>query len=393
MSPDDIRTEARDWYETHWSPDLTVGDWWETLGRSGWGYPGWPVEHAGRGLGRAEVRIVREERRRVGALGPPSGIGPSLMVPILLQHGTDEQLARYVPELAWGGATMCQMLSEPDAGSDLAGVTTTAERDGDEWVLTGSKIWTSRANEVDYGMLLARTDWDVPKHQGLTFFLIRRDQPGVEVRPLRTMTGGASFNQVFFDRARVAAADLVGSPGGGWAVTRTFLVLEKNSYNPASHEGGPFGKVDLGLTCGELQERQKASSAAAIQGRGVGRMVTDLAKRSGRSGDPLVRQSLANLHGLRRAVGALQGPGSKLAVSNLTRAQRDVGLGLAGADGMLVGDDAPLPAFATFAIGTPALSIAGGTDEIQRNAIGDKTLGLPPEPKPDPNLSFRDERR
>ena len=393
MKLDEIRSHARNWYSEHWSPDLTVMHWWETLGRSGWGYPGWPLERLGRGLAPAEVRVVRDERRRIGALGPPSGIGPSLMVPFLLKHGTEEQLDRYLPQLAWGGATMCQMLSEPDAGSDLAGVTTTAERDGDEWVITGSKIWTSLANEVDYGMMLARTDWDVPKHRGLTFFLIARDQPGVDVRPLRTMTGGVSFNQVFFDEARVPAADVIGSPGDGWNVTRTFLVLEKNSYHPGSHEGGPFGKVDLTSTCGELLQRQKDSKAASRQGRGVGRMISELTDWSGRGDDPLVRQSLANLHWLRQSVGSLQGPANKIAVSRLTSSQRDVGLGLAGAHGMLKNDDSPSSAFASFAIGTPALSIAGGTDEIQRNSIGEKILGLPPEPKPDPNLSFREERR
>ena len=393
MNPDEIRSQARDWYAEHWSTEHCVGQWWETLAQSGWGYPGWPTERFGRGLGRAEVRIVRDERRRVGALGPPSGIGPSLMAPILFEHGTDEQLDRYLPQLAWGGATMCQMLSEPDAGSDLAGVTTTAEQDGDEWVITGSKIWTSLANEVDYGMMLARTDWDVPKHRGLTFFLITRDQPGVEVRPLRTMTGGSSFNQVFFNEARVSATDVVGAPGDGWNVTRTFLVLEKNSYNPGAHEGGPFGKVDLASTCGELLQKQKDSKAASRQGRGVGRMITELAERSGRNDDPLVRQSLAHLRWLRQSVGSLQGPANKIAVSRLTSTQRDVGLGLAGAHGMLVGDDSPAPTFASFAIGTPALSIAGGTDEIQRNSIGEKILGLPPEPKPDPNRSFRDERK
>jgi len=331
---------------------------------------------------------------------------------MLFAHGTDEQTGRFIEAMTLGNQTFAQMLSEPDAGSDLAGVRTRAEQDGDEWVITGAKIWTSNAGSVDYGMLLARTNWDVPKHAGLTFFLIRRDQPGVEVRPLRQMTGDAKFNQVFFDGARVPAADVLGEVDGGWAVTRTFLAHEKNSYNPDAHEGGPFGKVIGDMAAGAFIDHLKRQAATSAQGRGIGSVLSDLVADFGRNGDPLVRQALARLHTTRQTMnvtnqrvrasrkGAAASPstpapgveaaGSKLAVSALTRAQRDLGLAVQGPYGMLTDDDAPASAFQYFALSTPALSIAGGTDEIQRNHLGERVLGLPSEPSPERTTPFKD---
>jgi alkylation response protein AidB-like acyl-CoA dehydrogenase len=323
---------------------------------------------------------------------------------MLFAHGTDEQTERYLWGMGVEGLTTCQMLSEPDAGSDLASVRTRAERDGDEWVITGSKIWTSNADIVDFGMLLARTDWDVPKHAGLTFFLITRDQPGIEVRPLRQMSGDARFNQVFFTEARVASADVLGDVGGGWAVNRTFLAHEKNSFNPAAHEGGPFGKVPLDARVGEVMEQERRYVASAASGRGAGRTLNDLVGRFERSGDPHVRQQLARLHTRRQLMGytnlrvkagrsakplpGVEGPMSKITVSDLTRGQRDLGLEVQGPHGTLLGDDAPSASFQYFALGTPAMSIAGGTDEIQRNHLAERILGLPPEPRTDTDTPF-----
>ena len=353
-------------------------------------------------MDRADVRAVREERKKLGALPPPSGIGPSLLAPMLFRHGTDDQMRRFLPAMAWKGETFCQMLSEPEAGSDLAGVTTTATLDGDEWVINGSKIWTSKANEVDYGMLLARTDPDAPKHRGLTFFLIARDQPGIDVRPLRTMTGAASFNQVFFDDARISVDDVIGAPEDGWTVTRTFLALEKNSYNPDAHEGGPFGKVDLHQTCAQLQQREQARRSAAAQGRGAGQLITDLIDKHGHGITELTRARRARLHTWRRVMGytnqrvrasrrqgnslpGFEGPMSKLTVSTITREQRDLGLETQGPHGMLADEHGPSGQFHHFFLSSPAISIAGGTDEIQRNHLAERILGLPKEPLFDPN--------
>jgi alkylation response protein AidB-like acyl-CoA dehydrogenase len=396
------RSEAKRWYQKTWDPDRTVGDWFALLANSGWGYPGWPTEWFGRGMDRVDVRAVREERKKLGALAPPSGIGPSLLAPMLFRHGTDDQMRRFLPAMAWKGETFCQMLSEPEAGSDLAGVTTTATLDGDEWVINGSKIWTSKANEVHYGMLLARTDPDAPKHRGLTFFLIARDQPGIDVRPLRTMTGAASFNQVFFDDARISVDDVIGAPEDGWTVTRTFLALETNSYNPDAHEGGPFGKVDLHQTCAQLQQREQARRSAAAQGRGAGQLITDLIDKHGHDITELTRARRARLHTWRRVMGytnqrvrasrrqgnslpGFEGPMSKLTVSTITREQRDLGLETQGPHGMLADEHGPSGQFHHFFLSSPAISIAGGTDEIQRNHLAERILGLPKEPLFDPN--------
>lgn len=388
-----LRREARAWYETNWDPGLSTGAWFRLMTEARWGYPTWPEQWWGRGLPVAQAKIVREERRRVGALGPPSGIGPTLLAPMLFEHGTDDQCQRFLWGVAAEGWQVCQMLSEPDAGSDLANSQARAERDGEEWTITGSKIWTSSADLVDYGMLLARTDWDAPKHRGLTFFLIHREQPGVEVRPLRQMTGDARFNQVFFDGAVVGAADVLGAEGEGWSVTRTFLAHEKNSYNPAAHEGGPFGRVDLDRPAGETLDILKGQASAASAGRGIGRLLSDLVSESGGGEDPLVRQQMARLWTSRKLMnytnqrartaaprqGAV-GPISKISVSDLTRAQRDLGLAVQGPAGALVGEQARSSSFQYFALNSPSLSIAGGTDEIQRNHLAEKVLGLPRDP-------------
>ena len=403
-SEDALRQEARRWYEANWDPDLTVRAWFERMMVDRWGYPSWPERWWGRGLPTPLAKVVREERRRVGALGPPSGIGPSLLSHMLFAHGTDEQTERYLWSMCVEGTTTCQMLSEPDAGSDLAGVRTRADRDGDEWVITGSKIWTSLADVVDFGMLLARTNWEVPKHAGLTFFLIRRDQPGIEVRPLRQMSGDAKFNQVFFNEARVADADVLGPVGAGWAVNRTFLAHEKNSFNPAAHEGGPFGKVPMDARVGDVAEELRKPVSSSASGRGIGKILDRLVADFDRRTDPHVRQDLVQLHtrrqlmtytNLRVRAGAgarplpgVEGPISKITVSDLTRGQRDVGLGVQGASGMLMGDDAPSAQFQYFALSTPAMSIAGGTDEIQRNHLAERVLGLPPEPRVDADVPF-----
>jgi alkylation response protein AidB-like acyl-CoA dehydrogenase len=220
---EDVRTAARRWFEESWDPDLDLATWWERLADSGYAVPTWPREWYGLGLSSRAAAVVHEERKRAGAYGAPSGIGVMMAGPTIVSHGTDEQRKRFLPDMVNGKEVWCQLFSEPGAGSDLASLSTRAERDGDEWVVNGQKVWTSGAQFSKWGILIARTDPDQPKHRGITYFVIDMEQPGIEVRPLREMTGGATFNEVFFTDARVPHENLIGAVNDGWGVAVTTL--------------------------------------------------------------------------------------------------------------------------------------------------------------------------
>ncbi|MGH8997738.1 MAG: acyl-CoA dehydrogenase family protein, partial [Acidimicrobiales bacterium] len=218
---DDLRDEAVQFVEENWDLDLTVGGWWERLARSGLGFPTWPTEWFGRGLDNEALGVVDSVFREQRVLGAPGGLGQTMGGPVLMRHGDRAQQERYLFALASGQESWCQFFSEPGSGSDLASAQTRAVRDGDEWVVNGQKVWTSGAMTADRGMLVARVDMDAPKHRGLGYFVIPVEQPGIEVRPLKQMTGESHFNEVFFTDARVADADLVGRAGDGWAAAVT----------------------------------------------------------------------------------------------------------------------------------------------------------------------------
>ena len=238
-STDVVRDEVAAWLDDHWDLDRTVGEWWQLLADSGWGFPTWPKEWHGRGLDSDALTTVSQVFQERGVVGAPGGLGQTMGGPVVIQHGDDDQRERFLGRLASGKEGWCQFFSEPGAGSDLAGAQTRAVRDGDEWIVTGQKVWTSGARTADRGMLLARVDLDAPKHKGLGYFIIEVDQPGIEIRPLKQMTGAATFNEVFFTEARVAHADLIGRPGDGWAAAVTTLAHER---------GGRAGAV--GITAG-----------------------------------------------------------------------------------------------------------------------------------------------
>ena len=194
-----VRNEAREWLAEHWDPERPLREWRELLVDSGWAAPTWPVELYGRGLSHGDAALVTEELERIGAVGPAGGAGLALAAPTILAHGSSDLQRRLLRRILTGEDTWCQLFSEPGSGSDLAGLTTRAVRDGDEWVVTGQKVWTTNAHRAARAMLLARTDWDVPKHRGITYFALPMDQPGIEVRPLKQMNGYSSFNEVFID--------------------------------------------------------------------------------------------------------------------------------------------------------------------------------------------------
>ncbi len=240
---DDVVDEAvvAEWIRDHWSPDLTVGGWWRLLADAGWAMPTWPVGLGGRAMRSSSARAVGRVLAEAGVVGPPSGVGQTMGGPTVLAHGSDEQRRVLVPPLADGRESWCQLFSEPSAGSDLAGLRTSAVRDGDEWVVNGQKVWNSGAHLSERGLLLARTDPAVPKHEGISYFVIDMLQPGVEVRPLRQMNGATEFCEVFLTDARVRADRMVGEPGAGWRVAQTTLAFERQGVSAgAARATGAF---------------------------------------------------------------------------------------------------------------------------------------------------------
>ncbi|MEY2568385.1 MAG: hypothetical protein QOE35_2914 [Actinomycetota bacterium] len=414
---DDVREEARTFFEEQWDPDLTLREWWVRLADSGFAVPSWPTEWFGRALSADQVAIVTEERERAGAVAAPAGLGTMLAGPTIVTHGPDDVRERYLRDIVTGEKAWCQLFSEPGAGSDLASLQAKAVRDGDEWIVNGQKVWTSGAQYADLGMLLARTNPDAPKHQGISYFVIDMDQPGIDVRPLREMTGRALFNEVFLTDARVRNEDVVGELNQGWAAGMTTLSNERVGLG-----GGGGGAVGIapGTRSGFLDKRagdfspaaqgskpRRASGTAMAMGARGAKPLIALAQERGVNTDPHIRQALAKLHSMgevtrfshlrsKAAMAAGRRPGpevstGKLMISRITRASREVGLQILGAHGMLHGTDAPQDGTVQeMAIFSPAVSIYGGSDEIQKNIIGERVLGLPKEPGSDKDVPFKD---
>ncbi len=416
---------VRAWLEENWDPDLTVAEWWERLGISGWCAPTLPPTAYGRGLSRSDAVAVHREIGAFGALGPPAGLGLLLAAPTIATHGTPEQIDEYVRDIVTGRRAWCQLFSEPGAGSDLAGLTTRAERDGDEWIVNGQKVWTSLGQTADLGMLIARTNPDAPKHQGITWFAIDMHQPGVELRPLVEMTGHAMFNEVFLTDARVRHDAAIGGLNAGWAVANTTLQNERAGLGAGGGSGGSGGAMP-GTVAGQLELRagdlvpQRAASTPTKAGparMSGASMLTELARGLGKDTDPTIRQDLARLHTLdavarfngqrlkaaRAAGGDIKGMAniSKLQMSDVVRLSRDLGLRLLGPYGTLHGYTKEQRAALDEATGNPMLGIVtgtalyaqappiyGGTDQIQRNIIGERVLGLPKEPNNDKTTPF-----
>jgi alkylation response protein AidB-like acyl-CoA dehydrogenase len=329
----------------------------------------------------------------------------SLAAPTLLEHGSDDLKTKLLRPTLTGELSWCQLFSEPGAGSDLAGVTTRADLVDGEWVVTGQKVWNTSAHHADYGLLLARTNFDAPKHRGLTYFVIPMRQPGVDVRPLRQMNGHASFNEVFLDNARVPADHVVGEVGAGWAVALTTLAHERRV--------APFGTAAtpregrVWREAAEESEHLRAPYKWYPQRAGRVDLLVPQAKAARVTEHAVVRQEVARAVTLAwtarwtaqraaaaRRLGKPPGPeGSlgKLASSNVARAAARAHAAIAGASAMLAGPDGPAGGtVAEILLSVPAVSIAGGTDEVQRNIIGERVLGLPKDPSIDSSLPFRD---
>ena len=408
-----IAAEVRAWIAEHWDAELSLVAWRDRLVASGWAVPSWPVEWFGRSLPVAADKVVADEIRAAGAVGLPLGAGTSLAAPTIMTHGSDELRRRVLRPTLTGETTWTQLFSEPGAGSDLAGLTTTAVRDGDDWVVNGQKVWNTSAHHADYAMLVARTDWDAPKHQGISYFVLPMDQPGVDVRPIVQMNRHSSFNEVFLTDARIPAMNVVGAIGDGWRVARTTLMHERTFATMRR----PSFAAHAGRTIDEAAVEAADHFATYVwypQRAGRADLVAERAAALARSSDPIVRDHVARLTSFQRvsdwtarrsqaarALGRTPGPeGSlgKLAASELARSSARAHARIAGASAMLteatgtIGDGLE-PVIAEVLMSTPAQSIAGGTDEIQHNIIGEQILGLPREPAADRDIPFRDVAR
>ena len=345
--------------------------WRRLVFDAGFGWITGPSQYGGRELSSSYERIYQSlEAQFDTPPGSPFGIGLGMVAPTILAHATDKVKDAYLRKMYRGDIVGCQLFSEPGAGSDLASLQTKAVRDGEEWIVTGQKVWTSGAQYSDIGEIICRTDPDAPKHKGLTGFVVDMHAPGVEVRPLRQMTGGASFNEVFFNEVRIPDDHRLGDVNQGWTVALTTLMNER-----ASIGGG---------------------------GAGVGAMGTnrlaDLLRAVGKEKDPILRQQLANIfvHGqvarytnLRAMekikAGQLPGPEMSIAKLSLTNNMQRIQKFLSDALGpRLTADTGEWGTFAwaEFVLGVPGMRVAGGTDEVMKNIVGERVLGLPKEPQP-----------
>lgn len=345
--------------------------WEQKLAEGGWTCVGWPKEHGGRGLSMEQQVIFFEEYARAGAPGRVGHIGEGLAGPTIIAFGSDEQKKKYLPGIVAGTELWCQGYSEPSAGSDLANVKTKAHFDEakGKWIINGQKVWTSLAHESDYCFVIARTDPESVAHKGLGFFLVKMDQPGVDVRPIQQLTGTSEFNEVFFDDAECDAKDIVGAPGDGWKVAMGLLGFER-------------GVSTLGqqmLFQNELNE------------------VIAIAKENGAANDPIIRQRIAKAHeglkimrynSMRTLSGVNDGSLQKEALmyklywSTWHRDLGELAMDVLGAEAeILEAGPYQLSRLQSMYLFVRSDTIYGGTNEIQRNIIAERGLGMPKEPK------------
>jgi alkylation response protein AidB-like acyl-CoA dehydrogenase len=408
LTESSVRAEVRAWLEAHWTPDQSLIAWRNQLVDSGWGAPHWPRQWHGRDLPVGLVPVVEEEFNRIGAVSVARVGIRTLAAATILAHGSDLQKQRFLRRSLTGEDAWCQLFSEPGSGSDAAGAVTRADFNGTHWVVNGQKLWTSGAQKADWGLLLARTNWDRTKHAGLSYFILNMRQPGVVVQPLQQMNGHATFNQIFITDALIEPELLMGTEGGGWAVTTTPLMHERRGADALRSWAQGSDRP------GQVYEEERAEIAVALAPykwypNRAGRvdLVLSRARETGRLEDPVVRQDIARLLILSRsaewtarrarsaqAQGRPQGPeGSlgKLAASHVARAAARVHTQISGADALLSGADGPLNGtIAEILVSVPATSIAGGTDEIQRNIIAERVLGMPKEPSVDTDKPYRE---
>jgi alkylation response protein AidB-like acyl-CoA dehydrogenase len=372
LSPSEqsFRDELRAWLEAnHPGPAPGRDDdawfefarvWQKKLHEGGWTGLSWPEEYGGRGATLIEQAIFNEEIARAGAPAPANVLGLVMGGPVVITHGTDAQKERYLEPILTADEIWCQGFSEPESGSDLASLKTRAVKSNGEWLVTGQKVWTTYAHKAKWCMLVARTDFDAPKHQGLTYFLMDMEQEGVTVRPLRQITGEAEFNELFLEEARIPDENVVGGVGNGWQVALTTLMFERAGLGGAA-------AISIKVALGELME---------------------LARERGVDGDPIVRQKIADLYinaealrhtasrGLtqimKRGQPGPEGSLPKLQWSQTNQALTELAMDIRGDEGPVFDSD-----WTYRFLRARANSIEGGTTEILKNIIAERVLGLP----------------
>jgi alkylation response protein AidB-like acyl-CoA dehydrogenase len=349
--------------------------WQRKLAEAGLAAVTWPAEYGGRGLGPIEQVTVNQEISRARVPGILDVIGIGMLGPCLIAHGNEEQKSRHLGPMLHGDEVWCQLFSEPAAGSDLAAVQTRARRnDDDTWTLNGQKVWTTNAQFASFGLLLARTDADVPKHKGLTMFIVPMDAEGVTVRGLRQISGEAEFNEVFFDDVRLEPDAVVGGVGNGWGTALTVLMYERLTIGFGSESFGSPARLAETMATDEDARRD----AEARQR--LGSVITEL---------------LAVRYNGYRALTALsrgQIPGPEAGLAKVTMVNAAIAATDLGAD--IVGPDAlsPESEWSYLISFLPGLKSAGGTEQVLRNTIGERVLGLPPEPRLDKGVPFSELR-
>jgi alkylation response protein AidB-like acyl-CoA dehydrogenase len=399
ISSEALREEVRDWLARHWNEDTAAAlrqqqrawgttdaqkEWFGQVVEARWAVPRWPEAWYGRGLDDERARVIEREFAAAGAPGAGQD-RLNLWANTLLARGTDALKEKLVGPLLKQEVNMCLLYSEPGAGSDLAGIRTRAERHGDHYLVNGQKLWTSGAQVADYGMLIARTDWDVPKHRGISFFFCPMKQPGIEVRPLHQITNERHFNEVFITDAVVPAENLLGDLNTGWHVLQTALAYERSSMGEnarGARSGVPVAKgeetlIALAREAGVLEDPAlRQDIAKAISYRKLNALNTARAKTELKQGTSSSIMSLG-----------------KLAMSRILHEEARVRTEILGAASLFEGADHPRAEDANFlTLNAYFTSIGGGTDQIQRNIIGERVLELPKEPEVDKTIPFRDVR-
>ena len=353
--------------------------WQKKKADAGWAVPHWPKEYGGRGASPIERVIWQQEEGVFGKLGALFIIGQGMCGPTMMAFANEDQKRHYLPPLASGENVWCQLFSEPAGGSDVAGLRTRAEKDGDEWVINGQKIWTSGAHYSDYGILITRTDPTVPKHKGLTMFFLDMKSPGVEIKPIKQANGQSEFNEVYFTDVRIPDAQRLGAVGDGWNVSLTTLMNERMSIGANVATGFP--------ELFEFANSLMLDDGPAIENAAVRSKLANWAVRA--SG--LKYTSFRAISALSK--GGRPGPENsigKLVAGAMIQDVATYAIDLQGAAGVMSGPDDAESAgkFQAMLLRSPATRVEGGTDEILRNIIAERVLGLPGDIRVDKDVPF-----